>query len=154
MTTLFFGATAGVMGTVAMSALLVAGRMAGLLGPPPPRRITERIAEHTGADRALSRPAFEASWMAAHVGYGAVCGALYAVVRRALPASPLAAGLLFGGLVWGGSYLGLLPALGIYRGPAEESGSTTGVMIAAHAVYGTATALAETRLRELEGWLT
>jgi putative membrane protein len=149
-TTLLFGATAGAMGTMAMSALLAAARLPGLMGPLPPRRVTKRIAERSGADRALSGPAFEASWAAAHVGYGAACGALYALARRAFPASPVSAGLVFGGLVWGGSYLGLLPALGIYGGPEEEEPATTATMIAAHAVYGVATALAEERIREPE----
>ncbi|HEY8370095.1 MAG TPA: DUF6789 family protein [Thermodesulfobacteriota bacterium] len=154
MTRLLDGAVAGVIGTTAMSALLVLSRTAGLMGPPPPRRITERIARRSGVEEALSGEAFEASWVAAHFAYGAACGALYALARRALPASPVASGLLFGGLVWAGSYLGLLPALRIYRGPdGEESAPTTATMIAAHAVYGVTTALAEERIEGPDGLL-
>lgn len=148
MKTLLFGATAGVMGTTMMTALLALMRISGLMGPLPPRQVTERIAERTGVDRALSGPGFEAAWLAAHYGYGAACGALFAATRGVFPASPVAAGLVFGGVVWAGSYLGLLPWLGIYEGPKEEAGATTGTMIAAHAVYGVSTALAEKRIEE------
>ncbi|HEX7126502.1 MAG TPA: DUF6789 family protein [Thermodesulfobacteriota bacterium] len=151
MGTLLLGGVAGVIGTAAMSALLVIARTAGFMESTPPRRITERIARQSGTDRVLSGPAFEASWVAAHVGYGAVCGALYALASGRPPASPVPAGLVFGGLVWAGSYLGILPALGIYDGPdGEESPATTATMVSAHAVYGVATALARERIREPE----
>ena len=64
-----------------------------------------------------------------------------------LPRSNLAAGLLFGAAVWGVSYFGLLPSLNLYPSAEDDSNQRQAVMIAAHAVFGTALATVEHRLR-------
>jgi len=48
--------------------------------------------------------------------------------------------LLYGALLWSVSYLGLMPALGLYPWPDEDAKPRLGVMIAAHGVYGLALA--------------
>jgi hypothetical protein len=144
---LLLGAAAGALGTLAMSAAMAAGhRLARPAARPAPEEITENVEERAGVRDDLPEPAFEASWVAAHFAYGAACGALYAVARPRPAASALAEGLAFGGLVWAVSYLGLLPALGLHPWPEDDSKARMGVMIAAHAVFGVATAAAERRL--------
>ncbi|MBI4495122.1 MAG: hypothetical protein HY690_20295 [Chloroflexi bacterium] len=140
------GVLAGVLATLPMTAVIAAGRWARLLWTPPPVEITARAQQQTGVGQRLPEPAFQVSWLAAHLGYGAACGLVYTLARRLLPRSPLAAGLAFGGAVWGVSYLGLMPALGLYPWPEQDSRSRTGVMIAAHGVYGMALAEAARRL--------
>ena len=81
------GAVAGLAATVPMTVVIGAGRAAGLLHTPPPVEITENVAEQAGEDPDPSSAAFQAGWLAAHLGYGAACGAVYALLRRGLPRS-------------------------------------------------------------------
>lgn len=141
------GSLAGLPATVPMTAVILAGRAAGWLRTPPPVEITENVAEFVGEDPDPDSPEFQAAWLAAHFGYGAVCGAAYASVRPALPCPDAVSGLLFGGLVWGVGYLGLMPALHLFPPATEDSPRRTAVMIAAHAVFGLSLASIERALR-------
>lgn len=140
------GALAGLAATAPMTAVIGVGRAAGWLRTPPPVAITEEVAERAGQDPERESPAFQAEWLAAHFAYGAACGAIYGGIRPRLPRSNVAAGLLFGGAVWGVSYLGVLPALNLFPSATEDSRSRQAVMIAAHAVFGLALAEGESRL--------
>ena len=139
------GALAGLAATVPMTAVIGAGRAAGLMGTPPPVEITENVAEQAGEDPDRQSPEFQAASLAAHAGYGAACGMLFSTIRLVLPRSDLVAGLLFGGAVWGVSYIGLMPSL---TSAEDDSNQRQGVMIAAHAVFGTALANIEHQLRD------
>lgn len=144
------GALAGLAATVPMTVVIAAGRAAGLMGTPPPVEITENVAEQAGEDPDRESLEFQAAWVAAHAGYGAACGALYSLMRPLLPRSDIAAGLLFGGAVWGVSYVGIMPALDLYPSAKDDSEPRQAVMIAAHAVFGTALASIDSRLRSDE----
>lgn len=141
------GAIAGFAATVPMTAVIGIGRAAGLLHTPPPAAIAENVAERAEENPDTGSAPFQAGWMAAHLGYGAACGAIYAAVRPLLPRSDVAAGLLFGGAVWGISYLGLLPALELFPSAKDDSAQRQQVMIVAHAVYGVTCARIERELR-------
>jgi uncharacterized membrane protein YagU involved in acid resistance len=147
MQTLARGALAGLAATVPMTVVIGAGRAAGLMGTPPPVEITENAAEQAGEDPDRQSPEFQAAWLAAHAGYGAVCGVLFAAIRPVLSRSDLAAGLLFGAAVWGVSYFSLMPSLNLYPSAEDDSNQRQAVMIAAHAVFGTALASFEHQLR-------
>ncbi len=95
---------------------------------------------------------FRPLWLVAHGGYGLLCGVAYHFLRPRLPNQPAQAGLLFGGMVWSVSYLGLLPALDLYPWPDEDATPRLAVMIAAHAVYGATLAAVVQRLDER--WLS
>jgi uncharacterized membrane protein YagU involved in acid resistance len=112
-----------------------AAEQMGLMRTPPPKQITAS-AEAKGDTQPQSRSTFTASWVAAHLGFGMGCGAVFALIRRFLPGNAVLAGLLYGGAVWGVNYAGLLPALGLYPAPDDDSSTRTATMIAAHAVYG------------------
>jgi hypothetical protein len=143
MQTLVRGALAGLGATVPMTLVIAAGRASGLLHTPPPEEITENVAEHAGENPDRRSPAFQAAWLAAHAGYGAACGIAYALARPLLPRSEMVAGLLFGGAVWGVSYIGVMPALELYPQVDEDTPQRAAVMIAAHAVFGTSLAAVE-----------
>ena len=147
MQTLARGALAGLAATVPMTVVIGAGRAAGLMDTPPPVEITENVAEQAGEQPDRQSPEFQAAWLAAHVGYGVACGVIFAAIRPALPRSDLVAGLLFGGAVWGVSYIGLMPALNLYPAAEDDSNQRQAVMIAAHAVFGTVLASVDRRLR-------
>jgi len=121
------------------------------LRTPPPEEISARvIAKLPAPVDAVTR--FRPLWLVAHGGYGLLCGVAYHFLRPRLPNQPAQAGLLFGGMVWSVSYLGLLPALDLYPWPDEDATPRLAVMIAAHAVYGATLAAVVQRLDER--WLS
>lgn len=140
------GGVAGVVATAVMTVAISAGKAAGLMHVPPPEQVTTNVTNRAEADAEAPAPEFTAGSLLAHHAFGAAGGVVYALIRRFLPASSPAAGLLFGGMVWLTAYMGYLPALRLYPWPDEDRPSRMAVMIAAHAVYGTV-------LAETERWL-
>lgn len=121
--------------------------------PLPPREITEKLAEEAGVDDDLSEKEHRAATLAAHFGYGAACGVVYGLASPVLPGSPVARGIGFGLAVWTGSYLGLLPSLGILKSAKEHPMRRNALMIAAHVVWGAATGLAtEAMSDDADSW--
>lgn len=141
MNELMIGAAAGAAATAPMTwAMEVMHR---LLPPQekyplPPREITDRVAEATGVDDDLSEQEHLWLTLAAHFGYGAAGGAVYTALLAGLPGPPLIKGAAYGLAVWAGSYLGLLPALGILAPATRHPPRRTALMIAAHLVWGSA----------------
>jgi hypothetical protein len=141
------GALAGIIATGPMTIVIVVGKMLGLLNTPPPKQITAEVHAETGLHDEVQAEAFTASWLAAHLGYGAACGALLAATRPLLPKSDLVTGILFGGAVWGVSYAALMPGLGLYPPLWRDRPSRQAVMAAAHGVYGVTLAWTDRRLK-------
>ncbi len=146
MSRLLLGALAGIVGTAAMTAVM--RRLHRRLPPPeryplPPREIVQQVVPHATSD-ALSESGRQELTMAAHFGYGAATGALYALIR---PGDALLPGAAYGVLVWAASYLGWIPAFGILESATRHPRHRNALMVAAHLVWGATVALA---LREFE----
>lgn len=136
------GGVASSIATIAMSVVMFAGKRAGLLKTPSPKEILGRAAQQTDSvPLPHSTKSFDITWLAAHAGYGASAGVVYAIVRPILPGTTVLPGLLYGAGLWGFGCLGILPTLGLYPWPSEDSDSRKAVMIAAHLAYGTTVAL-------------
>lgn len=105
--------------------------------PLPPKQITMTLAREAGIAEKLNHEEQTALTAAAHFGYGATMGAMYAVVCGRERAGALT-GVLFGATVWAGSYLGLLPALGILARATSHPLRRNLLMIGAHFVWGAA----------------
>lgn len=152
------GALGGLLATGPMTVVMLA--MHRLLPPGeqyplPPRLITEAVAAHTEAvaahteavaARSGDEPAAHsesskraATWLA-HFGFGASAGSLYPFTTGRLRLPPALRGVLFGLLVWAGSYLGWLPALDILPPATRTPLRRNALMIAAHLVWGAAIA--------------
>ena len=128
-------AASGAIATVAMSAVMIVGDRAGLLGEPPPTTVTRAALREAG----VQQPSEAAGLMAplAHLWFGAQGGIAFGVIRRSVPSVPGGIlGVLFGLGVYGVSYKGWIPALGILPPPEEDRPGRPAVMIAAHVVYG------------------
>lgn len=139
---MLIGAAAGAAATLPMTIAMetLHERLPGEPARPlPPREITEGVAAQTGVQDDLHEGEKEALTLAAHVGYGAGCGALFGLVAPRNPAAAVTAGVAFGVAVWAASYLGWLPATGVRHHPKHDPPARTGLMIAAHVVYGAAT---------------
>lgn len=97
-TSLLLGALAGLVGTAAMTATMRAlhGRLpAPERYPLPPREIIHEVLPEP-ADRRIGEEHRQSLTMAAHFGYGAAAGALYAMAR---PPASAGLGALYGVLV-------------------------------------------------------
>ncbi len=143
---LLLGALAGIVGTAAMTAAM-RGMHRHLPAreryPLPPREIIEGMLPER-ANVALAEPRRQNLTLTAHFGYGAATGALFPLLH---PKGGAAPGALYGVLVWGASYLGLMPGLGILTPATRHPPRRNLLMVAAHLVWGATTALT---LRELE----
>ena len=131
------GGLSGFVATLVMTGVMYAGKWLGFLRTPPPQQITARAGHKANVPpEHVPKGAFDAAWLAAHFGYGASCGALFGLIVPLMPRRASASGLLYGGALWAISYLKLMPKLGLYPHPSDDSPSRTAVMVAAHAVYG------------------
>ena len=86
--------------------------------------------------------------MVAHYGYGFGCGILYAACQQS---GSLGRGVVFGLTIWAVNYLGLLPAVGLYRTATQQPWRRNALMIAAHVVWGTAFGVLDRLLRKRFG---
>jgi hypothetical protein len=140
---LLAGAAAGGLATVAMSAVMVGAKRAGITGELPPERITRRAIEAV-VDEAPSDEQENAAAAVAHLGFGAVAGALFAILmlwsggeRRPTPIAA-SAGVLYATGIWVVSYQGWVPGLGIMPPASRDRRGRVATMLVAHLVYGAA----------------
>jgi uncharacterized membrane protein YagU involved in acid resistance len=143
---LLIGALAGIAGTFAMTA--AARAMHRRLPAPeryplPPREIIEGMLPRAPNQWAEERGR-QTTTLAAHFGYGAATGALYALFR---PRGGILPGAAYGLLVWTVSYFGIMPGLRILKPAFAHPGRRNALMITAHLIWGST--MART-LRELE----
>ena len=141
--TLLRGAVAGCVATAPMTVVMTA--LHRLLPrreqyPLPPSEIVEQIAHNVGVEQHIDPPQHVAVTLLGHFGYGTAVGAGYALVHKFLPFGKIANGIAYGLLVWTVSYLGLLPAAGLLKPATEHPARRNALMIAAHVVWGAATA--------------
>ena len=102
----------------------------------PPRQITRRLARSIGVDREMEAPQETAATYLNHFAYGTGAGAAYGAIEAHIPAPAVAKGIAYGLGVWALSYLGWLPATGMYRPATREPAGRNIMMIAAHVVWG------------------
>lgn len=136
------GALSGLVATVPMTAAMVL--MHRRLPdeqryPLPPYQITTELARRTGLDQQLQEEQRKQATLTAHYGFGAFSGAFFPLLDRT--ESPWLYGTLFGVLVWGLSYLGWVPATRLMPPATRQPRARVGLMILAHVVWGSATAL-------------
>ncbi len=141
---LLIGAIAGVVGTLAMTSAM--RRMHERLPPEErypltPREIVDSSSEQAGVP--LPNETAKDVTTAAHFAYGAASGALLGAANVMLgPVSGATAGVG----IWLGSYMGWIPGARILKPATDHPPRRNLLMIAAHVVWGVATARA---MREL-----
>jgi uncharacterized membrane protein YagU involved in acid resistance len=133
------GGVAGLFATAPMTLVLelLRDRLPWHQQTLPPHRITMRVLGRIGQRHRLPRREQRlGATFAAHFGYGAAMGSLYAPLQAKLPGPGLVTGLGFGLVVWLVSYLGVLPALSLFPPPQRDAPRRTALMIAGHVVWG------------------
>jgi uncharacterized membrane protein YagU involved in acid resistance len=127
------GGLAGTAATVAMSAWQAAGQLTGPYGEQPPKRLVRAVAGKLGRPARRHGPVTWPLTAAAHLGFGAASGALYAMV---LPRSTAVRGTAFGLVVWAVSYAGWIPAMGVLPPPHRDNPRRVWTMLIGHVIYG------------------
>lgn len=106
--------------------------------PLPPRKITKNVSKEIGLWRHLSKKQKDLLTVIGHYSYGAFTGSIYFPFIQKLNLPKIAGGITFGLLVWGVSYLGWLPASGLYPSAKRTPLKRNLLMIAAHIIWGAA----------------
>jgi uncharacterized membrane protein YagU involved in acid resistance len=137
---LLAGAFGGLVATLPMSVVMLGWhrRLPWLQQHPlPPAHITASALRTVGLHDDFSAEQQQSLTVVNHFGYGASMGAVYGLLApsRGVP-SAVTTGVAYGLSVWGASYLGWLPATGLYRSAADEPRERNLLMVAAHVVWG------------------
>ena len=135
------GTLAGLGATAPMTLAMVAMHRRlppGQRYPLPPRQITMNAAAKVGAREHLDETERTGLTLLAHFSYGAFVGGLFGLIAPRQPSGSIPAGIGYGLLVWAGSYLGLLPALGLLSPATRHPPERNALMIAAHVIWGAA----------------
>lgn len=82
-----------------------------------------------------------------HLAFGAINGAIYGVAAELDPRVTAAAGVPFGASVWAVADEGIVPALGLSRGPRETSAGLLAYGFLSHCVYGATTEAVRAAIR-------
>jgi putative membrane protein len=166
------GALAGVAGALAMNQFQRIAGWAGTgreaddatiglprtgRGPQPAQAIGNASDDATAkvANAALSVVGYEltdprAKQMAGefvHLAFGAINGALYGMAAELDPRVTAVAGVPFGTSVWAVADEGVVPALGLSRGPREASAGLLAYGFLSHCVYGITTEFVRSAIR-------
>lgn len=111
--------------------------------PLPPHVITMNVAEDLDIKDELSPKEKVGITYLSHFAYGAVAALLYFPLVKKLKINRESHGIAYGLLVWGISYLALLPSLELYKPIKKEPMKRTLLMVAAHVVWGASLGLME-----------
>jgi uncharacterized membrane protein YagU involved in acid resistance len=133
------GTLAGLAATAPMTAAMVGmHRMlpARERYPLPPRKVTMNVARAFGLRKKMDEPERKAATVAAHFGYGAAMGGIFALLAPRTPGPAVPKGILWGLIVWSTSYLGLLPALDLHEPATDHPRERNILMVLAHVVWG------------------
>jgi uncharacterized membrane protein YagU involved in acid resistance len=151
-----WGALAGVAGGLAMTGMVhkVAPRVIPEDMQPDefvPKKAVEWAEEKVNGQDTLSESQEMKVAMGGHLAYSALAGSLYGLARQHvaddIPAP--VAGALFGVAVWGLSFEGWMPAVGIMERTTDQPPKKWPAPVMGHIIYGVTTALAYKALERL-----
>ena len=136
---LSIGLCAGLLATLPMTlVMLIWHRLLPVQEqqPLPPEQVTSDMVEKAGAEDSIGRTDRRTFAWLLHFGFGAATGALYIGIADRLTRPAPVTGILFGFIVWAGSYFGWLPAFNIRGAARDQSASRNALMLVAHIVWG------------------
>lgn len=136
------GAVSGLIGAVAMDAVMVLGRRAGLLHPTLAEDSERWLDRTLGTDRRIGKAGTTAVEQANHLAAGAGFGALLATLRPSMGGlSPALAGAIYGAGLYAVNIAGVAPLLGITRGEQNAPPAQAAERFGLHVLFGVVTAV-------------
>jgi uncharacterized membrane protein YagU involved in acid resistance len=138
------GALAGFIATAPMTVFMLATQRflpKGQQYELPPELIIKELAHRAHVRWHMSKTQVLIATLLSHFGYGAAMGALYSPLDKKVPLPAVVKGVVFGVVVWVGSYLGLSPLMGISESAHREPVHRNLMMVAAHLVWGSSMGL-------------
>lgn len=106
--------------------------------PLPPRNITMKMADKVGVKNSLGESEKFTFTMINHFSYGAAIGSLYFPIAKLQKFPKVVSGMIYGLGVWSVSYMGWMPAIGLYPQVNKIPFKRNLLMIGAHLVWGAA----------------
>ena len=134
MKSLIRGATAGTIATALMSALMLAARRLGITAELPPEKITSKMLRRHGIRPDAGQQDALATGL--HFAFGAAAGGAFGVIARRVPVPSVPLGMAYGAAIWGVSYMGWLPSVGLMPRADHDQRGRQAVMLAGHLVFG------------------
>ncbi|HVC05393.1 MAG TPA: DUF6789 family protein [Candidatus Acidoferrales bacterium] len=134
MKSLIRGAFAGTVATAVMSGLMLGAQRLGVTGTLPPEKITARLLRRRGIHP--SRGQQDAVATGLHFAFGAAAGGAFGVIARRVPVPSVPLGMAYGAGIWGVSYMGWLPSMGLMPRADHDRRDRQAVMLAGHLVFG------------------
>ncbi len=108
-------------------------------GPDNPESVTMQAADvfasHAPGGRHLSLQERKKGGTAVHYGFGAAMGAFYGATAEFAPVIGAGVGVPFGTLLWSGTDLLAIPAVGFAKWPTDEPAAAHATHWAAHVLY-------------------
>lgn len=141
-----YGALGGVIGAACMTVLRTVAQRRGLIDKSVPQAVEEWLASRSRRSWSPSPAVHHVVDQLLHLGYGGALGAAYGVIagdrrRHGRRHSTVGRGGALGVATWlFGSWL-VLPLLDVKRAPWRASLPESAIDLAAHLVFGQATAL-------------
>jgi hypothetical protein len=135
------GAVSGLIATVPMTvAMLVIQRMLPRRQQTTlePRRVSDDMLRKANLHDDISEEGKEQFSVAAHFGYGAGVGTIYALAEPFMPLPRGLRGPAYALAVWAVSYAGWLPAVKTLPPPQKRPAGRNLLLIASHLVWGAA----------------
>lgn len=133
------GLLGGVVATGPMTmAMLELHRCLGIRDrqPLPPREITNKVLNGVGLGSEMSNTEISTMTLLNHFAYGGVAGVGYTLVAPRASQDAISKGIVGGLILWGISYLGLLPGLNILKPATQHSPSRNLLMVGVHLIWG------------------
>ena len=139
------GALAGFIASIPMGLVMIGlNRLLsqGSAAPEPPKEITAEMAHRANVEEVVpsGRKWGLSTWLG-HLGYGAAAASLYPATAHRMPLPDVVSGMLFGLMVWAGSYMGWLPAFNVLPPANQQSSRRNAIMIFTHLIWGSLTGL-------------
>lgn len=143
-----YGALGGLGGTVALTGLRQALKLAGLVQSSAPEQVVARL-EELGLVDDWSPAAQRVLSLAAHFAYGVGAGTALGLLRREREggATEAAVGSALGILAWGAGWSTWLPLAGVHEPPWNQQSPRVLLPVIDHAFFGAVWALLYRALR-------